>query len=56
MLISKNQQEVFVFVLTEKIYNVDEVMLASMEEKYRILSEEVEQLEKESQTVRRLLY
>lgn len=33
----------------KKLYNVDEALLASMEEKYRILSEEVERLEKESQ-------
>ncbi|TNN80635.1 Kinetochore protein NDC80 [Liparis tanakae] len=32
----------------KKLYNVDEALLASMEEKYRILSEEVERLEKES--------
>ncbi|KAM9857933.1 kinetochore protein NDC80 homolog [Aulostomus maculatus] len=36
----------------KKLYNVDEVMLASMEEKHRFLSSEVEQLEKESQTDR----
>lgn len=36
----------------KKLYNVDESLLASMEEKYRILSEEVERLEKESQADR----
>ncbi|XP_068559668.1 kinetochore protein NDC80 homolog [Cebidichthys violaceus] len=36
----------------KKLYNVDEALLASMEEKYRILSEEVERLEKESHTDR----
>uniref|UniRef100_UPI0037E8B14C kinetochore protein NDC80 homolog n=1 Tax=Semicossyphus pulcher TaxID=241346 RepID=UPI0037E8B14C len=36
----------------KKLYNVDEALLMSMEEKHRILSEEVEQLEKESQTDR----
>ncbi|XP_034727005.1 kinetochore protein NDC80 homolog [Etheostoma cragini] len=36
----------------KKLYNVDEALLASMEEKYRILSDEVEQLEKESRTDR----
>lgn len=41
-----------VFVLAENLYNVDEALLISMEEKHRILSDEVEQLEKESPTVR----
>ncbi|XP_071369587.1 kinetochore protein NDC80 homolog [Centroberyx affinis] len=36
----------------KKLYNVDEALLASMEEKHRILSDEVERLEKESQTDR----
>uniref|UniRef100_A0A8C7CGR0 Kinetochore protein NDC80 n=1 Tax=Oncorhynchus kisutch TaxID=8019 RepID=A0A8C7CGR0_ONCKI len=36
----------------KRLYNVDEGLLASMEEKYRILSGEVERLEKESQTDR----
>ena len=40
-------------VFIEKLYNVDEALLATMEEKYRILSDEVERLEKESQTVSR---
>lgn len=43
-------------VFTEKLYNVDEALLASMEEKHRILSDEVERLEKESQSVRKLQY
>lgn len=38
-------------VFTEKLYNVDEALLATMEEKHRILTDEVEKLEKESQTV-----
>ncbi|XP_042344333.1 kinetochore protein NDC80 homolog [Plectropomus leopardus] len=36
----------------KKLYNVDEALLATMEEKHRILSDEVERLEKESQTDR----
>ncbi|XP_047446865.1 kinetochore protein NDC80 homolog [Mugil cephalus] len=36
----------------KKLYNVDEALLASMEEKHRILTDEVERLEKESQTDR----
>ncbi|KAJ7994323.1 hypothetical protein DPEC_G00264680 [Dallia pectoralis] len=36
----------------KQLYNVDEGHLASMEEKYRILSDEVERLEKESSTDR----
>ncbi|XP_034026322.1 kinetochore protein NDC80 homolog [Thalassophryne amazonica] len=36
----------------KRLYNVDEALLATMEEKYRILSEEVEHLEKNSQTDR----
>ncbi|KAL0979827.1 hypothetical protein UPYG_G00190310 [Umbra pygmaea] len=39
----------------KKLYNVDEVHLASMEEKYRILSEEVERLQKESTADRLML-
>uniref|UniRef100_A0A8C9TQ60 Kinetochore protein NDC80 n=1 Tax=Scleropages formosus TaxID=113540 RepID=A0A8C9TQ60_SCLFO len=35
----------------KKLYNVDEVMLESLAEKHRILSEEAERLEKESQAV-----
>lgn len=46
---------VCVCVLTERLYNVDEAVLATMEEKYKILSDEVERLEKENQTVRTLL-
>lgn len=38
-------------MFTEKLYNVDEALLATMEEKHRILTDEVEKLEKESQTV-----
>lgn len=37
---------------SETFYNVDEVLLATMEEKYRIFTEEVARLEKDSQTVR----
>ncbi|KAG7223441.1 hypothetical protein INR49_015544 [Caranx melampygus] len=36
----------------KKLYNVDEALLASMEEKHKILSDEVERLEKENQTDR----
>ncbi|KAM6959391.1 kinetochore protein NDC80 homolog [Aplochiton taeniatus] len=36
----------------KKLFNVDEALLASMEEKYMLLSEEVDRLEKESQTDR----
>lgn len=46
------QNESCIFVFTEKLYNVDEALLSSMEEKQRILSEEMERLEKESHTVR----
>ncbi|XP_038558626.1 kinetochore protein NDC80 homolog [Micropterus salmoides] len=35
-----------------KLYNVDETLLATMEEKHRMLTDEVERLEKESQTDR----
>lgn len=41
-----------IFVFAEKLYKVDEALLASMDEKHRILSEDMERLEKESQTVR----
>lgn len=34
-----------------KLYNVDEALLCTMEEKYRIVSDELEELEKESQSV-----
>ncbi|XP_056146110.1 kinetochore protein NDC80 homolog [Lampris incognitus] len=37
------------FAKLKKLYNVDEVLLSSMEEKHRILSAEVERLEKENQ-------
>ncbi|KAG7490903.1 hypothetical protein JOB18_044267 [Solea senegalensis] len=47
----EDEDEIFLTKL-KKLYNVDECMLASMEEKHRILSAEVEQLEKESQTDR----
>uniref|UniRef100_A0A8C5GTG7 Kinetochore protein NDC80 n=1 Tax=Gouania willdenowi TaxID=441366 RepID=A0A8C5GTG7_GOUWI len=36
----------------KKLYNVDDALLASMEEKYRILSDEVERLEKDNKTDR----
>lgn len=45
---------IVLFVFAEKLYNVDEALLASMEEKHKILSDEVERLEKENQTVRDL--
>lgn len=44
----------FVFISVPakgKLYNVDEALLCTMEEKYRIVSDELEQLEKESQSV-----
>ncbi|XP_069555455.1 kinetochore protein NDC80 homolog [Brachyistius frenatus] len=47
----EDEDEAFLTKL-KKLYNVDEALLASMEEKYRILSKEVEELEKESQTDR----
>ncbi|KAM7017660.1 kinetochore protein NDC80 homolog [Tautogolabrus adspersus] len=47
----QDEDETFLNKL-KKLYNVDEAMLMSMEEKHRMLSEEVEQLEKESQTDR----
>ncbi|XP_053180908.1 kinetochore protein NDC80 homolog [Scomber japonicus] len=45
------EDEVFLNKL-KKLYNVDEALLTSMAEKHRILTEEVERLEKESQTDR----
>ncbi|XP_076027091.1 kinetochore protein NDC80 homolog [Genypterus blacodes] len=45
------EDEVFLNKL-KKLYNTDEALLATMEEKHRLLSEEVERLEKESQTDR----
>lgn len=45
---------VSLFFLLEKLYNVDEALLSAMEEKHRILSDQVQRLEKESQTVSRL--
>ncbi|XP_074526599.1 kinetochore protein NDC80 homolog isoform X2 [Halichoeres trimaculatus] len=47
----EDEDETF-FNKLKKLYNVDEALLISMEEKHRILSDEVEQLEKESQTDR----
>ncbi|XP_023137923.1 kinetochore protein NDC80 homolog isoform X1 [Amphiprion ocellaris] len=47
----EEEDEAFLTKL-KKLYNVDEAMLVSMEEKHRMLSKEVEQLEKESQTDR----
>ncbi|XP_060894851.1 kinetochore protein NDC80 homolog isoform X1 [Labrus mixtus] len=47
----QDEDETFLNKL-KKLYNVDEAVLMSMEEKHRILSEELEQLEKESQTDR----
>lgn len=47
----EDEDEVFLTKL-KKLYNVDETLLASAEEKHRILSDEVERLEKESQTDR----
>ncbi|KAM6930905.1 kinetochore protein NDC80 homolog [Xenentodon cancila] len=47
----EDEDEAFITKL-KKLYNVDEAVLASMEEKHQILSEEVERLEKESQTDR----
>ncbi|XP_034548550.1 kinetochore protein NDC80 homolog isoform X2 [Notolabrus celidotus] len=49
--IFEEEDETFINKL-KKLYNVDEALLISMEEKHRILSEELEQLEKESQTDR----
>ncbi|XP_029998550.1 kinetochore protein NDC80 homolog [Sphaeramia orbicularis] len=47
----EDEDEAFLIKL-KKLYNVDEALLASMEEKHRILTSEVERLEKESQTDR----
>uniref|UniRef100_A0A3B4AGW3 Kinetochore protein NDC80 n=1 Tax=Periophthalmus magnuspinnatus TaxID=409849 RepID=A0A3B4AGW3_9GOBI len=47
----EDEDEVFIQKL-QKLYNVDEAYLASMEEKHQFLSEEVERLEKESHTDR----
>lgn len=47
----EDEDEIFLASL-KKLYNVDEGLLATMEEKYRILSDEVERLEKDSQTDR----
>ncbi|KAI9521870.1 hypothetical protein NQZ68_004025 [Dissostichus eleginoides] len=46
-----DMEDVFLNKLT-KLYNVDEVLLDSMEEKYAILSTELDLLEKDSQTDR----
>lgn len=47
----EEEDEAFITKL-KRLYNVDEALLESMEEKYRFLSKEVERLEKESQTDR----
>lgn len=47
----EDEDEAFLSKL-KKLYNVDEALLVSMEEKHRILSKEVEHLEKENQTDR----
>ncbi|XP_017269183.1 kinetochore protein NDC80 homolog isoform X2 [Kryptolebias marmoratus] len=47
----EEEEEAFLSKL-KKLYNVDEALLLSMEEKHRILSEEIERLEKESQADR----
>ncbi|TNM89683.1 hypothetical protein fugu_003917 [Takifugu bimaculatus] len=47
----EDEEELFLSKL-KKLYNVDEALLSSMEEKQRILSEEMERLEKESHTDR----
>ncbi|XP_061586004.1 kinetochore protein NDC80 homolog isoform X2 [Cololabis saira] len=47
----EDEDETFLTKL-KKLYNVDEALLASMEEKHQILSSEVERLEKESHTDR----
>ncbi|XP_051797492.1 kinetochore protein NDC80 homolog [Acanthochromis polyacanthus] len=47
----EEEDEAFLTKL-KTLYNVDEALLASMEEKHRMLSKEVEQLEEESQTDR----
>ena len=43
-------------VCTERMYNVDEALLLTVEEKHKILRDELERLEKESQTVRGVLF
>ncbi|XP_030593840.1 kinetochore protein NDC80 homolog [Archocentrus centrarchus] len=45
------EDETFLIKL-KKLYNVDEALLATMEEKHRILTDEVARLEKDSQTDR----
>ncbi|XP_029366978.1 kinetochore protein NDC80 homolog isoform X1 [Echeneis naucrates] len=47
----EDEDEAFLTKL-KKLYNVDEALLASMEDKHRILSDEVDRLEKENQTDR----
>uniref|UniRef100_A0A674MUR3 Kinetochore protein NDC80 n=1 Tax=Takifugu rubripes TaxID=31033 RepID=A0A674MUR3_TAKRU len=47
----EDEEELFLSKL-KKLYNVDEALLSSMEEKQQILSEEMERLEKESHTDR----
>ncbi|KAL3975751.1 hypothetical protein ACER0C_021637 [Sarotherodon galilaeus] len=47
----EEEDEAFLVKL-KKLYNVDEALLATMEEKHTILTDEVEKLEKESQTDR----
>lgn len=47
----ENEDESFLTKL-KKLYNVDAALLSTMEEKHKILSEEVARLEKESQTDR----
>ncbi|XP_055018120.1 kinetochore protein NDC80 homolog isoform X2 [Boleophthalmus pectinirostris] len=47
----EDEDETFINKL-QKLYNVDEAYLASMEEKHQFLSKELERLEKESQTDR----
>ncbi|XP_073322666.1 kinetochore protein NDC80 homolog isoform X1 [Pagrus major] len=47
----EEEDETFLVKL-KRLYNVDEAVLATMEEKYKILSDEVERLEKENQTDR----
>lgn len=47
----EEEDDVFTAKL-RKLYNVDEALLCTMEEKYRIVSDELEELEKESQSDR----
>uniref|UniRef100_A0A3Q0R9T2 Kinetochore protein NDC80 n=1 Tax=Amphilophus citrinellus TaxID=61819 RepID=A0A3Q0R9T2_AMPCI len=47
----EEEDETFLIKL-KKLYNVDEALLATMEEKHRILTDEVARLEKDSQTDR----